>query len=184
MIYVDLDDFCERNDKLSLLRQLRTEIPQFVVTLFVIPRYNSSGFLEMVRNCYPWIDLVPHGWDHNTSRECQDWTYDQCVKYLDRVEKMGIFTRGFKAPGWQISDGMYRALLERDYWVADQPYNDQRRPPELPVYRLTGVSNQIHGHVGHWGGPNLNELELIIPIIHQFNREEFGFIRDATILYR
>jgi hypothetical protein len=120
---------------------------------------------------------------------------------------MGFITKGFKAPGWQISDACYRVLLDEGYWVADQKYNDERRPKALPVYRLRpgGVDyvdqhgrmlwqggladprrsinqvQQIHGHIGHLGGHNDNALELILPDVMKAARRDsdFRFIREV-----
>jgi hypothetical protein len=66
------------------------------------------------------------------------------------------FVCGFKAPGWQISDGCYHALLGADWWLADQPYNDHRRPPGLRVHRL-GDGDHWHGHIQDVEGNGLAE---------------------------
>jgi len=177
MVLLDLDDFCEGNSRLHELCLLRRQIPGFKVTLFTIVGRCSPAYLSAIASL-DWIDLVPHGEMHETSRECQGWTYDRSVRYLDWVEPLGL-TRGFKAPGWQISDGMYQALLERDWWVADQEYNDGRRPAGLRNYVLgRGENVQIHGHVGHLGGHNLNELEFITEQILSMKGQEFGFVKD------
>lgn len=121
------------------------------------------------------VDLIPHGYRHTTSRECQDWSYEGSREYLEYVLFLG-FTRGFKAPGWQISDGMYEALVEFDFWVADQAYNNSRRPPVLKTY-LLDQPGKIHGHIGHLGGHNDNELSCIWDSIIQL-RDEFKFIKE------
>jgi len=179
-IFCDLDDFCESNHKLALLDLLRKEIPGFRVTLFTIPGLCSLDWLNEVREKRDWVDLVPHGWKHPHSRECQNWSLEECREYLDCIEPLKM-THGFKAPGWQISDGMYQVLLERDYWLADQLYNTGRRPVELRAYVLTGAPNQIHGHIGHMGGYNSNELELILGRIFAFVGDDFGLVRDAAV---
>ena len=90
---------------------------------------------------------------------------------------MGM-TKGFKAPGWQISDGMYQALLEEGYWVADQSYNNERRPKELKAYILDS-GNKIHGHIGHMGGHNENEIEYLLDTILALKEKDFAFIKDV-----
>lgn len=161
MTIVDLDDFCQVNHDLDLLMHIKRKNPEFRATLFTIPGRSSMEFIDDVRkNCAGWLELVPHGWNHPTPRECQHWTYAQCVTYLDAIEPMGL-VRGFKAPGWQISDPMYDALLRRGYWVADQEYNNSRRPKALKTYLLRPES--IHGHIGHMGGHNANAMEYILP---------------------
>ena len=177
MIYVDLDDFIQAGTGWSRLRVLKSRIPKFRVTLFTIVGRVSQDFVKEVQDV-GFANVVPHGWLHLTPRECERWTYEESMRYLDKIEPWGM-TQGFKAPGWQISDGMYRALLERGYWVADQAYNNHRRPPKLPVYLLDSP-NKIHGHLGHLGGYNSNELDLIMPEIMQVRNGDFGFVNNAT----
>jgi hypothetical protein len=178
VIIVDLDDFCDTNHSLELLCQIKDQIPQFKVTLFAIVGRSTPQFIgEMSK--VKWVDLVPHGWYHDTSRECEHWTYRQMAELLDRATGRGFTTHGFKAPGWQISDSCYQVLLERDYWLADQAYNDHRAPKGLRRYLLDS-SQKIHGHIGHWGGHNQNELSLIMPMILRQQGHEFGFVKDVV----
>jgi len=86
-------------------------------------------------------------------------------------------SRGWKAPGWQLSDECYEILLEHGYWLADQVYNRPRRPVGLRVYELTS-SNRIHGHLGHLGGHNPNELEFLWQGLLSLTDEKFGFVKD------
>lgn len=180
MIYVDLDDFSEDNAHLELLEEVREQVPQFRVTLFTIPGRCSRGFLEMVGEKMPWVRMIPHGWSHHSNRECERWGYEDSLAYLRRMRhSYPCMGQGFKAPGWQISDGMYKALLEMGYWVADQQYNNYRRPPGLRAYLLDS-SNKIHGHLGHLGGFNANELRTILPQILAAKEKPFGLVEDAV----
>ena len=176
MIYLDLDDFYESNTALDTLTRLKQEIPQFKVTLFTILGRCSYSFIQQVK-AIEWIDMVPHGFMHETSRECEHWTYAQAKKTISWFSQFGI-TRGFKAPGWQISDGTYSALLDLNYWVADQSYNNIRRPKDLPAY-LLDIAGKIHGHIGHLGGHNENELSLLMPELLKLKDKEFGFVKDT-----
>jgi len=180
-VILDLDDAFEGNDRLPLLEELRRQVPGLRVTLFAIPGRCSPRWVRQMRSRAEWIDIVPHGWMHATNRECQNWTQEQCAAVLYDAEVSGFTTKGFKAPGWQISDGCYVELLRRGYWVADQQYNVTRRPAALPAYVLNeppaGVV-QIHGHVGHLNGRNANELEYLVPEILRYWDAEFGFVRD------
>lgn len=172
---VDMDDFCEPNNDLHLLFQLRARRPGFKVNLFTVPGRCTFSFLQEVRKL-DWIDMIPHGWLHPTPRECEHWTYEQSVDYLDWLEDQG-YTRGWKAPGWMISQPMYQALQEFGYWIADQAYNNHRRPPGLRAYILDSP-NKIHGHIGNWGGQNANALELIFDQVAAL-RGEFKFIKEV-----
>lgn len=180
MITLDLDDFHEHNSDWDLLVRLREEIPDFRVTLFAIPVYCTSRFIA---DCHarPWIDLVPHGWHHETSRECEAWSYDRMRAAISHYERLGFVTKGWKAPGWQISDGCYEALFEAGYWVADQTYNNERRPKGLKAY-LLDRPERIHGHIGHWKGHNDNSLEYLMPQLLALKGEQFGFVRDAEMV--
>lgn len=174
MIIVDLDDF-RPDASVGTLLALKKAIPSFKATLFTIPGLCTMDFLDLWKRL-DWVSIVPHGLYHTTSRECQEWSYSFSKDYLNDIESLGL-EHGFKAPGWQISDGMYQALLEKGYWVADQTYNNHRRPTSLPVYLLDSA-NKIHGHLGHLGGINANELQLILPQIMERASEEFGFVKD------
>ena len=134
MYYLDADDFSEENQGWDYLAKIKEEVPNFKISMFTILGQCSDEWVEEMKE-YDWIDMIPHGWMHETPLKCQKWTYERSKQYLGSIEHLGL-TRGFKAPGWQISDGMYKALLEEEYWVADQPYNNDRRPKDLKVYIL------------------------------------------------
>ena len=76
-------------------------------------------------------------------------------RLLDEPVVRDCFTRGFKAPGWQISDACYDVLLERGWWVADQHLEDQRRPAGLRTYFYE--DGNWHGHVQNVCGNGLEE---------------------------
>lgn len=183
MVILDLDDAFEGNDRMAMLRQIRSEVPGLRVTLFAIPGRCSPSWVNAMHREADWVDIVPHGWTHHSNRECTNWTQDQCKRALDDAEARGFRTRGFKAPGWQISDGCYVEFVRRGYWVADQPYNNARRPATLRTYLLEEPPDgvvQIHGHVGHLNGYNANELEYLVSKILQYRDSEFGFVRDVV----
>ncbi len=191
MILADFDDLAEDARSLADLRrldELRAVIPKFKATLFTIGGRCTGRFIADIKASRPWLDLVPHGWMHQTNRECQEWNADVCHQALAASRALGITTRGFKAPGWQISDGCYQALADEGYWVADQRYNDDRRPYGIKSYCLEtsgqmaiiktigendgwkinhffGIATQLHGHLGNLNGRNENALEIIAPQI-------------------
>jgi len=170
-MYIDADDFHEGNHRLELLKLIKEKIPNFKISLFTVPMLCSAEWLNEMRKI-EWIDMIPHGEYHPDPYECSEWTYKQSKEYLRRIEPLGL-TKGFKAPGWQISHGMYKALLEGGYWVADQPYNNNRRPKELPVYLLDS-SEKHHFHVQNVCGNGIEEsLQKILKL-----RGEFRFIKE------
>ena len=174
-IIVDLDDFCDEYQSLDVLERIKAELPRFLVTLFAIPARTSSGLLKRMFEL-DWVDLVPHGWEHFDNRECEHWDYQQMIECLQRAEDKGFRTKGFKAPGWEISDACYHVLMDRGYWVADHPRNAGRRPGGLPAYVIDSRS-KIHGHVG---GPAENALARLEPQILAHKDRPFGFVRDAV----
>ena len=207
MILCDLDDFCDDDRSMAdlvRLEEIKRRIPTFKATLFTIPGRCSPEFIANMQRDYPWLDLVQHGWNHDSNYECLKWTVEDCREFLFCARLLGLKTRGFKAPGWQISYGCYEALLAEGYWVADQPYNDERRPKELRAYKLfpsgqfitaeaqsiegkwtnmrcTGVNRQIHGHIGHLNGRNANALEFLMDEIIEAGKRDpdFRFIDEV-----
>jgi len=152
----DTDDFHETNHRLDLLERLHDANSMFRMTAFAVPAYCSESFLSGLPD---WIEVAVHGWAHGgpgceDAREAEHWTYEQSLDVL--LAAPGRFVEGFKAPGWQISDGMYQALAELDYWVADQHYNDSRRPFGLRVH-CEGEGDHAHTHVQNVCGNGLAE---------------------------
>ena len=155
MAVFDFDDFHEQNHRLDLLHQLKEINPAFRVTLFAVPACGTPAFWESVPD---WCELVPHGWLHPDPHECQDWTYDEMARYIAAIEHdYPWFVRGFKAPGWQINDDIYRALVDHGWWVADQHLEDHRRPKELPTYFYEDGDDRHHGHIQNVCGNGLEE---------------------------
>ena len=144
---LSFDDFYEDYHNPDLLFELKNRIPQLKVNLFTILGKCSDEWIEETKKI-PWIDMIPHGWDHDPG-ECEFWTREDAFEYLDRIEQYGL-TKGFKAPGWRISNETYEALLERGYWVADDPPSHaKKRNPTLRTYINTeGTERRIQGHMG------------------------------------
>jgi hypothetical protein len=163
-LILDLDDFTGEDQQLNELDNLRQLFgEEFQVTLFTIPGLCGLKRAETVRREFPGMEMVPHGFLHPDAHECSRWTGPMMEAYLDEIAGL-LFEKGFKAPGWQITDPMYWVLLKRGYWVADQIYNRPRRPAELLAYEVD-EARKIHGHMGHLGGHNMNELTLILPVL-------------------
>lgn len=144
----DFDDFSEHNHRLDLLEQLHDANPAFKCTLFAVPALGSDSFWRQVPN---WCELAVHGWDHHSVYECAAWSSDRMLELMSEPVVRRWFAQGFKAPGWQISDGCFAALADQGWWVADQPVNDPRRPPGLHVHRLSGTASS-GGDPDHWHG--------------------------------
>lgn len=151
---VDLDDFAEDNHRLDLLWKLKLINPAFKVTLFAIPTKVSSDFESIVPK---WCQLVAHGWTHDSVYECAEWSIDDFGRVALHRSARTRWAYGFKAPGWQISDGCYTALRHMGWWVADQHLEDARRPEGLKTYFYEGVADRWHGHIQNVCGNGLEE---------------------------
>ena len=147
---VDFDDFTERDNQLGLLAMLKEANPAFRCTLFAIPALGSDEFWDSVPE---WCELAMHGWWHPHPREAEHWTYEDACDVLSA--KPARFEKGFKAPGWQISDDTYQAIIDMGFWVADHWENDERRPDGIRAHAISpaagaGVDpDHWHGHIGN-----------------------------------
>jgi hypothetical protein len=165
-VIVDFDDMENKYDRngLNFLFYWKAKYPKFKVNMFAIPGRMTKGFIDLLKPHMDWIDLCVHGWEHNDNFEVLKWDEYKANLYLQRTEDLGAFSKVFKAPGWQItfpqpynenpdpakpvnSDPqlVYRVLKERGYIVADQGYNDGKRPEGLKVYP-TSHPWIVHGH--------------------------------------
>lgn len=149
---VDLDDFHETNHRLDLLHALKQANPRFRATLFAVPALCNPRFLETLP---AWLELAVHGYLHPDPYECSDWTYERTVQAI--TDRPPWFVKGFKAPGWQISDDTYQALLDHNWWVADQHLEDRRRPEGLRTYFYEDGGDRWHGHIQNSCGNGLEE---------------------------
>lgn len=174
-----ISDMCQSHDCRDMLMLFKEANPKFKATLFAILGEMTS---ELVRWCVDnreWIELAYHGAYHSSNYECEKMRYQDFDMYMKRFEGIWghAFVKGFKAPGWMISDDIYRWLLDHGYWVADQSYNDDRRPKELPVYKVG--DNSIHTHTWDCVGNGVYELKN--QILEQIKGvEEFKFISEVV----
>lgn len=150
---IDLDDFgcnreisdmCQSHDCRDMLDRLHIANPAFKVTLFAIPQEMTPELLDWCRTNSSWVSLGVHGWGHTSNYESEKWskTDMEMVMYSTIVEEN--FDRLFKAPGWMISQECYEALLDGHWVVADQFYNNERRPIQLPAYVNHNGEFRVH----------------------------------------
>jgi len=141
---LSFDDFHEGCPRYDLLFELKNKVSQLRVNLFTILGKCSPDWIKEIKNI-PWIDMIPHGWLHD-GPECEFWTKQEALECLDKIEPLEL-TKGFKAPGYRISNATYDALLERNYWVGDIIRHQERWPHGLRVY-LNNNPRRIQGHMG------------------------------------
>jgi hypothetical protein len=142
---VDLDDFgsnhiisdmCQTHDCRDALDKLHYANLDFKCTLFAVPGEMTMELLEWCKSNNSWIELGMHGFYHRNNYECDKMTYDEFDEQFHIFSDMldSFFVPLFKAPGWQISDGIYQWLDEGNWMLADQAYNNLRRPKGIQTY--------------------------------------------------
>ena len=174
MIIWDADDFganhvisdqCQSHDCRDQLDKFHLANPNFKATLFAIPQYTTWDILGWADDNRDWVELAIHGYWHNSNYECEKMGYQEFDAIIGALEARGFmygtyFKKGFKAPGWQISDDIYKWLDNHGWWVADQAYNDERRPKGLKVYKVG--ENSMHHHTWDCMGNGVYEQEQYI----------------------
>lgn len=152
---VDFDDFgtnhvisdmCQSHDCRDKLDALHYVNNDFKVTLFAIPGEMTAELAEWCYANRSWVELAVHGFYHRDNYECEKMTYAEFGEHIKFFKPMldKFFVKGFKAPGWQISDDVYRWLEDHGWWIADQAYNTLRRP-NIPAY--VNDNGQFKAHV-------------------------------------
>lgn len=187
MLVVDFDDFgidsvisdqCRTRDCRKELYELKAVNPKFKVTLFTVPAYTTLEILKWAKDNRDWVQLGVHGWDHHDNWECEKWDALHTENTIMGLTNFG-FKKLFKAPGWQIGDGVYEALNYGKWVVADQPYNDDRRPDGLKSFVIRDESTSIHGHTWNCCGNGIEEtLEQLKERIK--DETEFKFITEVA----
>lgn len=139
----DTEDHFDRNG-LNYLFYWKAKYPRFKISLFTIPSKTSREMVSLLQRHSDWIELLVHGFTHSSNFECFDWDYEKTVELLSRLPGKG-YKPFFKAPGWTITpdlcgygaredqliskdkQGVYKALRDMNFIVADRHYNKSRR---------------------------------------------------------
>lgn len=183
-----ISDQCQSHDCRKALDDLHRLNPAFKATLFAIPGEMTPELLRWCRLNDSWIELAVHGIYHTSNYECEKMTYadfDTLIASMEQTLNYN-FVKGFRAPGWQISNDVYTWLLDHGWWVADQGYNDARRPKELSAYvhydgdnfKVNGNDvDAYHGHVWDVGWNGIYEdTEKVTRLVE--NTKEFKFVSE------
>ena len=182
---IDFDDWGYEYDCREKLVELKEANPKFKVTLFTIPAKTDLEMLTWINitnSTHPlgdWIELAIHGWEHKDNYECSDWSEEDCAWVLDNPIIRTFFAKIFKAPGWQISDGCYEAIRKRGFIVADQKYNQSRRPLGLKLYEHEDFDS-YHGHTWDCNCNNgiYEDWDNILTKVKEAT--EFQFVSEAV----
>lgn len=189
-----ISDQCQSHDCRDKLDELHYLNPEFKVTLFAIPFEMTQELLDWCDANKSWVELAVHGFRHTTNYECENITIDEFTDNMDRIDRMvkRYFVKGFRAPGWQISDDCFSWLKDNGWWVADQDYNTKRRPRELKAwvnrdgvfYAHKGDDNDWVQHDawhGHTWDVGWNGIYESFPAIQELvrNAKEFKFVSEV-----
>jgi len=188
---IDLDDLKQDEFNSYLYASLQVLVPDIKITHFFIPYYCSPKFIQQISNQFPWMQFVPHGIQHKF-KEFENISYAEMITHLTDLEniyKECLVVHGMKAPHWAMGQEAYRALHERDWWVAvDQ---DEVVPFNLTYYKhncgihhsFMSYKQLIKAH-GHTTGVCQNGIEQCfahlvkeIESISSSNRQ-FKFVTD------
>lgn len=201
---IDMDDFganhvisdmCQSHDCRDKLLELKEINPAFKVTLFTIPGEVTEELARWAVANRHWVQFAYHGFFHESNYECEKMdykTFDSWMKFFEGDTTRGtdprfaisvtydsVFAKGFKAPGWQISDDIYKWLKDNNWWVADQAYNDGRRPEGLKSYVISDAIPSWHGHTWDCVGNGIYETfdELAQKVA---DTQEFKFVSEVV----
>jgi hypothetical protein len=114
LIIVSMDDFWEGNDHWDTFVELKRKFPKFKATFFTNPGQCSDEFLKKAQ--VSWIDLAYHCQNH--SGGYKNWTKEEAKEYLQKYHDEYNFGKGFKAPGWKITNELIEACRELNFWIA------------------------------------------------------------------
>lgn len=178
----EISDMCQSHDCRDVLESLHKINPAFKATLFAIPGEMTTELVDWCVGNSRWIEIAVHGFYHTSNYECEKLDYSE---FADLMNSMPIiddfFAKGFKAPGWQISDDCFGWLKANGWWVADQAYNDERRPKDLPVYIIGENPEIISIHTHTWNCVGNGVYELYDQLVEQIKDEtEFKFVSEVV----
>ena len=139
-VYLGLDDFGEKNSNMDLLWRLRDNFDDFRVNLFATIDNNlRDSWLNYIHDL-KWIQLCVHGYHHVHHEELDE----DVLKVITPKP----FVKVYKAPFWELSDGMYERLKKLGFEILlhqDDPregikYNWEidRNIPNSPIIHAYG----------------------------------------------
>lgn len=176
----DSDDLYKGHDRLDLLYKLKSANPLFRMTAFAIPEFCPDEYIEHLPS---WIQVVPHGWVHGDppadGGEWREWTYERTWEFIYTMQsRSDRWQRGAKAPGWVISTEAMQAFADAGWWLADQRYNDDRRPDGLRVH-CEGEGDHVHTHIQNVCGNGLDEtFPRLLALVSE--ADSFELISDVV----
>lgn len=187
-----ISDMCQSKDCRDKLDELHRLNPAFRCTLFAIPGEMTLELLAWCQANQSWVELAVHGFFHTSNYECEKMSYEDFDHYQEMLYPIiePYFKKIFRAPGWQISDGALKWLQEKGWIVADQSYNDSRRPSYFNAYvnydgtfkvcPKVGEGYEVEAYHGHtwdvgWNGI-YEDFDKVQDLVK--NAKEFKFVSE------
>ena len=115
-LIISFDDIRESCDRWEAFEKLFQEFPEIKVTFFVITEKSESEFFKKIKTKN--TELVFHSFEH--SGHWLDWTVEKAKEWLLKYQNFG-FEKGFKAPGWRLTDNIRIACKELGFWLCSSP---------------------------------------------------------------
>lgn len=150
LVICEADDFMDRADRngLNYLFYWKARHPKFKISLFTVPDRTSPEMLSLIDRNSDWIELLVHGWDHESNFECYGWDYERTKALMHRVYKMQperaldttYYKKFFKAPGWTITPGGPEDIGGNGYAAGE---NDPLKQDHTQVYRALRDMNFV-----------------------------------------
>lgn len=212
----DTNDHWDRNG-LNFLFYWKAKYPKFKISLFTIPNRTSKEMLDLLAphviarpdGQRPWIELLVHGFDHESNYECYGWDYERTKRLMERVESFQngywqkpYYKKIFKAPGWTITpdlcgypsgpdqlitqdkQAVYKAMRDKQYIVTDRHYNHSRRLEDGKYICIDCNPDIVHMHTWNMETGDKNGRNGYKQVIEEhgepWNHEtEFFFLSEA-----
>jgi len=111
-LIISYDDLGENNDHWEEFEKFAEKFPDLKITFFVITGQSNEEYFKKIKQS--WSQLVFHSWEH--SGHWLKWTKNEAKEQLMKYQKYG-FEKGFKAPGWRLTDNIKEACKELDFWI-------------------------------------------------------------------
>lgn len=169
---VESDDTKDRWDRngMNFLFYWKAKYPKFKISLFTIPGETSKEMLKLLKRHADWIELLVHGYNHESNFEAFGWDYDRAKRLMERVISTEAYKKIYKSPGWTITPGgpndlggcgypagpdqpiskdpqaVYKALIDLDFIITDRHYNKPARPANGNYICIDCNPDIVHMH--------------------------------------
>ena len=169
-VALDIHDWTPSLHRLDLFLKLKEYFPNFKVSLFAIPEDQKMDYgpylvrndiLKQVQQYTDWMQFIPHGLTHKSSREMKDvghefFKHTVIPSIKDAFFRDGLpMEKGFCAPHWRWNDEVVAALDEAGWWGA--VYREEKGRFPRQYYQYNFLLNEpfwesdlpvlkLHGH--------------------------------------